>query len=208
MWSMSETFVDLSYRGLALGTRIKLTQVRAGSGYLEMPQPMPVGSTIGIATDEGVMIDATVAGIHEQVTGSDTVPGMLVRPSLEVTAAEAWWTAHASLDSAPPVNAPAIVEDGRTTAVMSTIVPDASSSLDTLVADMPDVVPTPPGDAPPQDETRPTMMMDAVDLAALGLATQSGQMAAVKPEDYADDTTDKPEATGATKAKKKRTKRR
>src|SRR4051794_35535233 len=36
---MSDAFVDLSYRGLVLGKRIKLTQVRQASGYLEMPTP-------------------------------------------------------------------------------------------------------------------------------------------------------------------------
>jgi len=49
---MNESFVDLTYRGLPLGRRVKLTQVRSATGYLELPAPMPVGTTIGITTDE------------------------------------------------------------------------------------------------------------------------------------------------------------
>ena len=43
---VSESFVDLTYRGLPLGRRIKLTQVRPSSGYLELAAPMPVGTAI------------------------------------------------------------------------------------------------------------------------------------------------------------------
>ena len=88
---MSESFVDLSYRGLALGKRIKLTQVRPTLGHLEMPTPMPVGTTIGIATDDGVVLEATVAEVHEQVGGVERPPGMTVKPKLDSDAAHAWW---------------------------------------------------------------------------------------------------------------------
>jgi hypothetical protein len=92
-----ESFVDLTYRGLALGRRIKLTQVRPTTGYLELPMPMPVGTQIVISTDEGVTLDATVAQIHEQVGGSDRVPGMIVKPALEAGAAASWWQARVAL---------------------------------------------------------------------------------------------------------------
>lgn len=94
---MIESFVDLTYRGLALGRRIKLTSVRPTTGYLELPMPMPVGTLIAINTDEGVQLEATVAAIHEQVGGSDRVPGMIVKPSLADEAAGSWWKARVSL---------------------------------------------------------------------------------------------------------------
>jgi len=50
---VNESFVDLTYRGLSLGRRIKLTQVRPSSGYLELPSPMPVGTLVAISTDDG-----------------------------------------------------------------------------------------------------------------------------------------------------------
>ena len=109
MAAMSESFVDLSYRGLALGRGVKLTQVRATTGYLELPTPMPVGTTIGIATDVGITIEAIVTEIHEQVGGSDHVPGMLVEPKLDAGATESWWKervqaipAKPEIDKAPP----------------------------------------------------------------------------------------------------------
>jgi hypothetical protein len=236
MATMSESFVDLSYRGLALGKRIRLTQVRPDSGYLEIPTPMPVGTAIGVATDEGLVLDATVAEVHEQVGGSDRVPGMLVRPNLETAAAEKWWKARTDLPAtkpdrpAPAADAggvvtvmsprmtgqtavPEVMDDGRNTAVMDAIDPDTSGPIDTLVADLPlhDPAPAPLRDAAvpaSRDEASSTMMMDAVDLAALGLTSQSGQMAAVKPEDYADEAPN-PDATGpaGAKAKKKRKRR-
>lgn len=103
---MIESFVDLTYRGLSLGRRVKLTQVRPTTGYLEMPAPMPVGTTIVIATDEGVSFDAIVTSIHEQVGGSDTAPGMLVTPALGDDARESWWRARVGPSSATPPPTP------------------------------------------------------------------------------------------------------
>ncbi|HZJ62027.1 MAG TPA: hypothetical protein VFD36_00775, partial [Kofleriaceae bacterium] len=100
---MNESFVDLTYRGLSLGRRIKLTQVRPTSGYLELPSPMPVGTQVAIATDDGVSFDATVAWIYEQVAGTDRTPGMVVIPELAAESAAAWWKARVALpdDEAP-----------------------------------------------------------------------------------------------------------
>jgi hypothetical protein len=152
---MSESFVDLSYRGLALGKRIKLTQVRPATGFLELPTPMPVGTAIGIATDDGVLLEAQVAEIHEQVGGTDRVPGMLVKPKLDTDVARNWWSGHATLPQekhvkeAPPPDAqgkvtvmsprmsgqsaiPELMDDGRNTAVMDALV---EAEVDTMVAD-------------------------------------------------------------------------
>ena len=92
-----ESFVDLTYRGLALGRRIKLTEVRPTTGTLELAAPMPVGTQLAIATDDGVTLDATVLWVHEQVAGSDRTPGMTVAPVLAGDAAAAWWQARVAL---------------------------------------------------------------------------------------------------------------
>src|SRR4051794_15961410 len=99
---MIESFVDLTYRGLALGRRVKLTQVRPTTGYLEVAAPMPVGTAIAIATDEGVVFEAIVAEVHEQIGGSERVAGMVVQPTFatpaaagkgaELETAKAWWS--------------------------------------------------------------------------------------------------------------------
>jgi hypothetical protein len=197
---MSDCFVDLSYRGLALARRVKLTQLRPSTGYVEMPTPMPVGTAIAIATDDGVTVDAVVAEIHEQVGGSTQTPGMLVRPSLDGAAAE-WWKARVvlpELEKEPDLRAtdpmvpttivgkrmtgeiavPEVVDDGNNTAVMEAVEP------------------------PVEDDGKRTMMMDAVDLEALGLdpnARPSGEMTAVSaPID------DDPEPKSPTKKKRKK----
>ena len=36
----TESLVDLTYRGLAVAKRVKLTQVRPSTGYVEVPAPM------------------------------------------------------------------------------------------------------------------------------------------------------------------------
>lgn len=94
---MIESFVDLTYRGLPLGRRIKLTQVRPASGYLEMPAPMPVGTHLALATDEGHTIEAVVAEIKEQVAGAESVPGMKIVPDLAADKVASWWHARVAL---------------------------------------------------------------------------------------------------------------
>jgi hypothetical protein len=204
MTAAEGSFVDLSYRGLALARRVKLTQVRPSSGYVEMPTPMPVGTQIAITTDDGVAIDAIVAEIHEQVGGSAQIPGMRVQPTLEGSAAD-WWKAHVVAPDPLPVEdlrktdpmtpttivgrrmtgeiaVPELVDDGHNTAVMEAIDPESVAA---------------------EDEAPRTMMMDAVDLAALGLdpnARPSGEITAVSPPTLGDDEPKSP-------TKKKRKKR-
>ncbi|HEU0029038.1 MAG TPA: hypothetical protein VFQ53_00305 [Kofleriaceae bacterium] len=98
---MPESFVDLSYRGLSLGRRIKLTQIRPTTGYLEHPTPMPVGTEISISTDDGVVVVATVAAVHEQVGGSDRPPGMMVKPMLD-DATGTWWQQRVAMPELAP----------------------------------------------------------------------------------------------------------
>lgn len=195
---MGDAFVDLSYRGLVLGKRIKLTQVRPTTGYLEMPTPMPVGTSIEIATDEGVLLEALVAEIREQVAGLTTPPGMIVKPKLDGDAQRTWWTQHAErvAKEAPPpdeegrvtvrsprmsgqIALPELVDDGRNTSVMDAIA--GTEGADLPMENLRDTNPS----APIIDDGKRTVAMDAVDLAALGLdpASSSGSMPAVKDED-------------------------
>jgi hypothetical protein len=230
MTAMIESFVDLTYRGLSLGRRVKLADVRPTTGYVEMPAPMPVGTPIAILTDDTVALEAVVVEIHEQVAGSDRAPGMVIRPKLDGEAAKDWWAKRVTLaepvKAAPPVKppptpkvpesvvvvsrrmtnpglgVPAIVDDGQDTGVMDAVDPEALGEADTQIADVPIA-----------DDGKKTLAMDAVDLAALGLspASSSGQMPAQTGDD--DDSGngngangtggDKPEA----KSRKKRKRR-
>lgn len=213
---MSESFVDLTYRGLSLGKRVKLTELRPSTGYVEMPQPMPVGTQIRITTDEAVAIDATVIGVREQTAGSERPPGMLLKPALEGDAG-AWWQPRVTLPEiekpAPPkrpsqppptppvivtrrvtkpgIAVPEIVDDGQDTGVMDAIDPDMLEEVS-----VPNAV----------DDGKQTTAMDAVDLAALGIdpsaPSVTAQMATVAAIEDEDGNGDKPE--GKSKKKKKK----
>jgi hypothetical protein len=176
MTAMSESFVDLSYRGLSLAKRIKLTQVRPQTGYLELPTPMPVGTTLGIATEDGVLLEAVVTEIHEQVGNAEHAAGMQIRPNLSIEAQASWWRARFEPDkdkAPPPPDAdgkvtlvsprmsgqsavPELMDDGRDTGVMD--------AIDTEIADV---------DAPARaamGETQPTGRIEP----------RSGRMAVVR----------------------------
>ncbi len=118
MLAMAESFVDLTYRGLSLGRRVKLADVRPTTGYVEVPAPMPVGTQIAIITDDTVALDATVVEIREQVAGSDRPPGMVVKPKLAGDAAKAWWKARViAADAPPPPPAPVVAAPPPVTVV-------------------------------------------------------------------------------------------
>jgi hypothetical protein len=172
-----ESFVDLTYRGLSLGRRIKLGQVRPSSGYVELPAPMPVGTRVAIATDEGVTIEAVVTWVYEQVAGSDRTPGMIVAPALTAAAAAAWWQDRVALpeDDAPRMRSartrPVTVRPRPKTLSTPPLAGPTIDDSPTIVADLDALVaaaaglppPRPPGD---HGELR-TAVMNAIDQAQL-----------------------------------------
>ncbi|MCE9580663.1 MAG: hypothetical protein K8W52_46510 [Deltaproteobacteria bacterium] len=87
---MGDAFVDVTYRGLEVGRRLRIRAFSRDAAYVEAPLPLPVGTPLELAIDNGMRIAAVVARVHEQVGGSDRVPGMRVRPTLD-DAARAWW---------------------------------------------------------------------------------------------------------------------
>ena len=97
-----ESFVDLAYRGLTLGRRIKLTQMRPSTGYLEHPTPMPVGTAVSIKTDDGVVFDAVVVYVYEQIGGSERAPGMTVKPTFGDAGLASWWSHRVTLPELDP----------------------------------------------------------------------------------------------------------
>ncbi len=142
---MGESFVDVSYRGLELGRRLKLRELRAESGYLEIPLPMPVGTRVEIATDEGLRFEALVTQVHEQIGGSDQQPGMRLAPKLSGASAQ-WWSDR--VDRALPPIAPLAPISGNAPAPAPAPAPDPSP-------------PKPPAvtDTPAAAMARPTMVM-------------------------------------------------
>ena len=202
---MSESFVDLTYRGLALGRRVKLTEVRPSTGYLEMPAPMPVGTAIHVATDDGHGFDAVVIDIHEQVGGSDRPPGMRVKPAFGDERATAWWKERVALPELPPrkvvaAAAPAapILPRARRTQEMpgipSTEMGDDGARTEAMDSVDPALVEQLANEPPLVDDGKRTVMMTAPDIRALGLEPSStGEMAAITEEQETIEDDDKPE---------------
>ncbi len=104
---MIESFVDLTYRGIELARRVKLTAVTANNGYLEVATPMPVGTEVTVTTDEQVRFSALVNEIHEQIAGANHAPGMRVTPSLVEADAKSWWAARTTIIDSNVVSIPA-----------------------------------------------------------------------------------------------------
>lgn len=123
---MSDSFVDVTYRGLEVGKRLKLRDVRTELGYLEVPLPMPVGTKLMIDAGEGVVIEALVASVHEQVAGSDLVPGMRIRPTLSGKAKD-WWQAHIDRVAEAAEAAAAAAKPQAVPAAAPEAVPEAAS---------------------------------------------------------------------------------
>ena len=208
---VGESFVDLTYRGLPLGRRIKLTQIRPSTGYLELPAPMPVGTRIAMATDDGVAIDAVVTQVHEQAAGSEQQPGMTIAPGFSEAAAVAWWKERVALPElapspAPPQRpAPVAVMPPTQTGALSPPAHAEGAEEAPITAPMPAVEAAPEAPAPADeaggsldpellaqlgaaepplvDDGKKTVMMQSIDINALGLeAGGSGQFAATAAE--------------------------
>lgn len=166
---MGESFVDVSYRGLELGKRLKLRDVVPEAGYVEIPLPMPVGTEIELVTDEGLKIAAHVTQVHEQIAGAAAHPGMRIKPHLGGAAVK-WWQARidagavAREEAEAAAKARAAAEAARlaaqpgnkATMVMSTdAVTQALAAADTVEGYV--------------DDGQKTEAMAAVDLEALGI---------------------------------------
>lgn len=190
---MSESVVDLTYRGLPLGRRIKLTEIRPSTGYLELPAPMPVGTRLAIATDEGPAIEAVVTGVHEQAAGAERAPGMRIAPALDDAAAASWWKERVAL---PELEPPAAPRPRRATGLPRTHTVERPPPVH---AGEPELVAA-EAEPPIVDDGKKTVMMESVDLGALGLeAGASGQLAvsAVEAADAADAAEDGEDAEDA-----------
>jgi hypothetical protein len=86
-----EAFVDVAYRGLEVGRRLRLREIGPRTAYVDVGTPMPVGAGLVIRTDDGLSIPAVVIRVHEQVAGNDMPPGMRIRTEELEGAAAGWW---------------------------------------------------------------------------------------------------------------------
>jgi hypothetical protein len=69
-------FVDVTYRGLRVATRARLTESAPGTGFVEVEAPLPVGTSIHLGGDTTGA--ARVTGVVEQEAGAKSPPGMRI----------------------------------------------------------------------------------------------------------------------------------
>jgi hypothetical protein len=88
----AEQFVNVTYRGLELGRRLRVSQFGPMTAYLEHSTPMPVGTELAMHTDEGLQVAVRVLRVQEQVAGAQNPPGMRVAAAALDDQARAWWS--------------------------------------------------------------------------------------------------------------------
>lgn len=155
---MSEAFVDVTWRGLEVGKRVKLHAMRPGEAYVDHTTPMPVGTLLALRTDEGVEIAATVVRVHEQVGGSTETPGMQIKPDLDGAAGD-WWRARC----APEASAPRDARDPREAVVAKPTLTMSAVEVERVMAAAKADTPVEPVDP----DAGKTEVMTAVDEATL-----------------------------------------
>jgi len=85
-----EMFVNVTYRGLVMGERLRLRPIDAASAHVEHSAPMPVGTELVVVSDGEVRTVVRVAQVHEQHEAATEPRGMRVIAQAARGAAP-WW---------------------------------------------------------------------------------------------------------------------
>lgn len=91
-----EQIVDVTYRGLVIGERLRLRPLDALAAHIEYASPMPVGTELVVVGEGGVRLPVRVARVHERHDGATEPAGMRVAASAPEVIWP-WW----SRDQAP-----------------------------------------------------------------------------------------------------------
>ena len=175
-----DALVSVTYHGLEIGTRLKLSEFGPTTAYLEHPTPLPVGTTVEMATEEGMSIVATVLRVHEQVSGGVHNPGMHVRAELS-GGMQSWWAERVTAQDPviPELPAPPQFSDDevglRSDTEISAPHPALAAAGDGAVAAPVEAERTEVQEMPPADAAgtpRPTVVMDAVSQEQLRTITE------------------------------------
>lgn len=160
---MPETFVDVSSRGLEVGSRLHLSEIGPTSGYIEHSLPMPVGAELRVEAGEGVDFGVVVVRVQEQVGGAERPPGMFVRVVEMSQAAEAWWKEHATRTDDFVFPEPEAATPAASSAPAPST-PDQRATLEMSAEELESIT----GDAPPAGgDIAATMKMSADQIAAI-----------------------------------------
>jgi hypothetical protein len=183
---MGDRFVDVSYRGLGVGSRIKLRDVTTEGGYLESTAPMPVGTPLEVLLEDGTRLGAVVVHVHEQVAGGTETAGMRIRPVVSGAAARQWWQSQPEPPPRPVLAVPqaaAIVDVSPVVATEAPAEVVAPSNGAPVVA-----VPESPVAA---------LVGEAIEVETSDASSSSAELPAIDDEDASDSSASRPIATGS-----------
>jgi hypothetical protein len=131
-----EELVDVSYRGIEVGSRLKLTEVGTQTAYVEISKPMPVGATLEITTDGGPALTGLVLRVREQVAGAEKAAGMRISVGQLEGDAKAWWDERVSVRD-PVIPAPPGMPAQEEPAPVETPAPAAAAPAEEAAAPVP-----------------------------------------------------------------------
>lgn len=192
-----EQLVDVSYRGLSVGTSVALRDFGPSTAYVEVEDPMPVGSVVDVTNDGGDGFSARVIHVREK---TDSAPNAGMRIFVEELpeAVRGWWSSHVSQEDPPAATQPPPPEQAQ-----DAVSPEPAAE--------PDAVP----EAVPQSQTpQRTQVMAAVDISQIeGLGARMSsddfaQRAAEAAEVVATSDPDPAAESDDGKKKKKRRKKK
>jgi hypothetical protein len=206
-----DAFVDVAYRGLDVGRRLKLRDVGPRTGYVEVGTPMPVGAPLTIQSDRGHSITAVVIRVHEQVAGADMPPGMRVRVDAIEGEAAGWWQTLICRDDPEIPEAERVIAPPEPAAIQAAVSSgedsrsDMPQARDTAVMNVDEVAAAVAdaereaaaarggnGEAPEARSSGRTMVMSAVEIeqiTGLALGDQGDDPDAADAAGEADDPT-------------------
>lgn len=191
---MPETFVDVSSRGLEVGSRLHLSEIGPTSGYIEHALPLPVGAELRVEAEDGVGFGVVVVRVQEQVGGAERAPGMFVRVVEMSQAAESWWKERRTRSDDFVFPEPQAVSDPGPTAPSSS----SAEQRATLEMSAEELQAIADAGSPPSGDVATTVKMNAEQIAAI----TDGANGEAEAEAEA------PAKKGKAKGKKKRRNRR
>lgn len=187
-----ELFVDVQYRGLEFGRRVRIEDFAAPQAYLHHPLPMPVGSELLVNAGDGLEIPVRVARVNEQVSGNDKPPGMFVSPGNLDAVAQRWWDER-------------VANSEGTVAILKSIAEPESFAEPTSREPAADITQDMPAVHPEQDASN-TQVMDTA--PPQDIETQVSSEAVSEPVEVSDEVNAASDEVPAKGKKKRRRKKR
>jgi hypothetical protein len=202
-----ELFVDVQYRGLEFGRRVRIEDFAAPQAYLHHPLPMPVGTELLVDVGDGLEIPVQVARVNEQVSGNDKPPGMFVSPGSLDARAQRWWDERVANSEDPVTILKTIAEPVTSQAFADTIQGMPAQPIVDTIQGMPAQPIVDMQAVQPDQDASDTQVMDAVTQQDI-VEAQARHEAVSEPSNASEQANGETAEVAAKGKKKRRRKKR